>query len=359
MPRRKIKKHNYKDLSEGILAPKSLAKKDKLAEEVDSTDLTEDTHSKCDDPEASGDSLDTLQKEERSLKIQIQQAKNAALKNELHSLNTTPMATSQVEPLQSSENSKLPNTTSLAMERDLEAALGVLEAAHMKDYLNPEEPISGSKEQAPKHSKYDTLHITDFVTTPGSSAGREKEKEISKGVWLKVDSKLKTDEVSVPQWLSANVRILLAMMDSMSYEAVKEYLRYTGKVGDLLQRSTDASVMILDEEHRKQVSREGVRWDQIDGDNKYFYLKVDPSKDPDLKNTTKPTAQSKPNKLPSPLDKSGKPICGLFNKPKGCYRYVCNFSHVCSIPGCAEDHPSFLHNTPPRFRGHGNGSKQE
>ena len=76
----------------------------------------------------------------------------------------------------------------------------------------------------------------------------------------------------MPQWLSANARIMLALLDNMDKATITSYLRYTAKIGDYLQVSEPSSVMLLDEEHRKSVTRENRQWDDIDGDRRYFYL---------------------------------------------------------------------------------------
>ena len=95
---------------------------------------------------------------------------------------------------------------------------------------------------------------------------------------MKVKNKMKPDEVTVPQWLSTNARILLTLLDEMDKDTIAAYLRYTMKIGDYLQVSDVSSVMLLDEDHRKQVKRERSQWDEIDGDKHYFFLEKEREK---------------------------------------------------------------------------------
>lgn len=239
-----------------------------------------------------------------------------------------------------------PTLKSLASDHDLNMALEALKTAHLQDILDPDPTMCVGSPAASKSGKgkYDVLYISDFVTKPMSS-NKVEEKEIAKGLWLKVKNNVKTEDVTVPQWLSANARILLTLLDTLDTEAVKKYLRYTAKIGDYLQMSEVASVMLLDEDHRKLVSRDGREWDDIDGDKRYFYLEKERAKQ-----YRAPVGRAPQSKKRGPVDEAGKPICLSFNSQAGCTRSWCNFSHVCSINGCTESHPRHQHNAPPRFR---------
>ena len=91
----------------------------------------------------------------------------------------------------------------------------------------------GKKSASPCKGKY---YITDFVNIPTKSsitaANPDKQKRV--------------EDVTIPQWISANVKILQKLMaEGMSQENVIKYLRYTSKIGDYLQTSDQSSVMLL------------------------------------------------------------------------------------------------------------------
>lgn len=78
-----------------------------------------------------------------------------------------------------------PTLKSLAGDSALNSALDTLKQAHLQDILdtNPvmEAPTPSSSQG---RSNIPVLYITDFVSKP-TSAGKEEEKEIAKGLWLK------------------------------------------------------------------------------------------------------------------------------------------------------------------------------
>lgn len=158
-----------------------------------------------------------------------------------------------------------------------------------------------------------------------------------------MNNKQKIKDVSVPQWVGANSRILLTLIDKgADKNTVEKYLRYTAKMGDYFQVSDASSVMLLDEEHRKMVARESRQWDDIDGDKRYFYLEKD--------RRAKPQNSKGQAKKQFPMDNEGKPICMGFNSQAGCLRGWCNYSHICSVTGCYQPHTRFQHNNQQQFR---------
>ena len=242
-----------------------------------------------------------------------------------------------------------PTLKTLASDNELNAALEMLQEAHLKDILTPDAANTTPKDgdTTGKCSNSDKVaYITDYVVKPKASR-RDSEKELTKNLWIKFN-KMKTEDVTVPQWLSANARILLEMLDTVDKDTIRRYLRYTGKVGDYLQVSDAPSVMLFDEEHRRQVVKEGIDWDRIDGDTRYFYLEKDENTAPASKQSK--SSYTRGSKKPGPVDSDGNPICIGYNTQNGCNRGWCSYSHVCSQIGCHASHPKFQHYAPPRFR---------
>ena len=268
--------------------------------------------------------------------------------NPAATLAATPAAISR------SSTSSVPivNTKTLASNEALNAALETLKNTHLSDLLDVETSV-GSKDNA---STGKLLHIPDYVTHPESSS-KSSEREIAKGVVIRTSGKSKmcVEEVNEAQWISANVLILLELIDDMDLPTIKEYLRYTAKAGDYLQICTPASVMKLDEAHRKAVAEgRADAWDKISSDHCFFFLK---KKKPDEESdTARKSGQSysqsyskNPRRYPTDA-RTGKPVCFDFNKPQGCHKESCGFAHVCQVSGCGGDHPRFQHSYPPRFR---------
>lgn len=237
-------------------------------------------------------------------------------------------------------------TSSLAKDKELNAALDVLKNCHL-DFLDSSPPAQPTNNPgATDRGKSKCLLIPDFVTKPTASLGHKEDRELVKGVVLRAKLKPNAEEVSTPQWITANARILLRLIDDgLDMAAIKRYLRYTAKVGDYLQVSETSSVMLLDNDHRSQVFEEDRAWDNIDGDKRFFYLEKN-------RPAGLPISKPKPRNKQA-TDSAGKTICFKYNSPGGCQLTYCKFSHTCIVPGCSGEHSKQQHpsgDTPPRFR---------
>ena len=238
-------------------------------------------------------------------------------------------------------------TRGLAGNDDLSAALESLKNAHLTDILAGDlQPAAVNTSK----SKGKALYIPDFVTDPKSSS-KPAEKELTKDVFIRAAGKSKVvlEEVTAQQWISANARIMLELIDDMDLVTIKSYLRYTVKIGNYFQNSEPATVLKLDDAHRKAVS-DGTAdfWNKIDSDDVFFYLTKKTDED------EAPKQLNRKYKRKYPVDGTGKSVCFDFNKPQGCHRENCIYAHVCQVAGCTEDHPKYQHSYPPRFRGRNN-----
>ena len=69
--------------------------------------------------------------------------------------------------------------------------------------------------------------------------------------------------------VSANVLILLELIDDMDLPTIKSYMCYTAKIGNYMYLQ-----MKLDEVHHKAVVDGAAEsWDKIDSDDVYFHFK--------------------------------------------------------------------------------------
>ena len=308
--------------------------------------------------------LVALEVEERLVRLKLE------IKKKKDSISSLTANTSQFNPASQSgkqsqsahqstpaEQTVKPTLKSLASNQELNAAIDVLKEAHLADLLTEVEDTAAvlqdlqdvpTNEKGKSSTNDKILYITDFVIKPKQS-GRDSDKQIAQNLWVRLN-KLKVEEVTVPQWLSANARILIHMLDTLDKDTVRKYLRYTAKVGDYLQVSETPSVMLFDEEHRCQVAREGQTWDVIDGDTRYFFLEKEKETDEASSQQSKSKQPQSRRKQRGPVDDSGNPICLSYNKEQGCSRSWCTYSHICSVQGCNASHPKHLHSTPPRFR---------
>jgi hypothetical protein len=198
------------------------------------------------------------------------------------------------------------------------------------------------------------LLIPDFVSQPkGAYVGDKEEILVAVGLnqlVMRGKRKPALDQITLPQWLSANCRILLQLVaqDKITTEGVSQYLHYTAEVGDLCQTYTTPSVMLLDNAHRIRQNQLQCAWTDTDSHSRDFYLERRQQVS-NNKSTNQPTSNA--NK-PKSVDAQGREICRSFNQADGCHWANCKFQHTCLVPGCGANHPKHQHDsTPPRFRG--------
>ena len=250
--------------------------------------------------------------------------------------------------LPAQKDDKPPVTTkSLAQDEEVTKLLATLKDSHLKDLLeltqdHTEPSVTGELfHGATAKPKY--LLIPDHVSFP-KSTDTEEETELfssgSKRVLLKsAKTKPKVENVTLPQWISANGRILLKLIaKGCDMQTVKDYLQYNIELGDYLQTCTQSSVLILDDAHRRAVSDQSKRYSEVDAHHRYFYLERKPA----AVNTSKATYRSQKKPSQAMYDADGQELCRLFAKYGSCkYGDSCKFIHQRSP--VSDD-------LPPRFR---------
>ena len=267
--------------------------------------------------------LNNLAEEERKLELQLEislkreavkklRSKLSANSNDNDTCNMNSPSPMLVTNTNNKDAAAHITLKDLSNDKKLEEMLRSLKDEHL-EFMEPGLITDGKKSASPCKGKY---YITDFVNIPTKSsitaANPDKQKRV--------------EDVTIPQWISANVKILQKLMaEGMSQENVIKYLRYTSKIGDYLQTSDQSSVMLLDNEHRRQVYEEHRDWDSIDGDKVYFHLK---------------SLTTRWQKKSTYMDDKSKPTCIRFNRGT-CFYQFCKYQHVCEI--CKGNHPKTQH----------------
>ena len=158
-------------------------------------------------------------------------------------------------------------------------------------------------------------------------------------------------DVTIPQWISANICIFELLTPSMTVREIKDYLSYTKQVGDLLQVYTSSTVFQLDHEHRQEVACEEHRWNEVSAHLERYYLVrargSGGSAGDDGKNSGGVTKSAK-RRFNHP--------CAQYNSKEGCDNVACKFMPVCSVKGCRGNHPKHLHPAGDDFRSVGAGT---
>ena len=155
------------------------------------------------------------------------------------------------------------------------------------------------------------LDICDFVT---SNVDEELISHGDQQILVKSGTrKPKLENLTLSQWSVANLSILckLSREGKLTGSSLMDYLSYTTKVYQLVQRYNMISVFLYDREYRKLQANEGFRW-------------------------VKSNSGSRPEKR----DLGG---CRNFNSAKGCTYLQCKYKHQCILPGCSQKHSAVTH----------------
>ena len=259
--------------------------------------------------------------------------------------------------------SQIPSSQPSAVDREKE--LNDL-LSSLKSEVLPGMTASASKDNADYGSGYNpykldfpvdhsscnkrVLRIPDFVTKNRDAHDDEDVDEVVKGgrLLIRKDNKPKVSEVTLPEWISANARILKKLIEQkeiVSLEQVIEYMEYTAKLGDHAVKNTIASVMRYDDKFRSEQVEKARKWDEDDPFLMHNNLEKRQSGSYGQRNMsdTKPPAKVFSEPRQRIYDRGGREICYDYQTSKGCRRFHCQFSHVCIEAGCEAQHPCYLH----------------
>jgi hypothetical protein len=243
-------------------------------------------------------------------------------------------------------------TQSLARNTELSKLLDEYNEEGGDDLIQAQDAVNSRLKSGQGELKFrKALAIPDFIRTSRGRGILEDDELVTKnGLSFKLQGrtkKVEVENVTIPQWMSANICICELLTPSMTVREIKDYLNYSKQVGDLLQIYTSSSVFQLDHEHRQEVAFEEHGWHEVSAHLERYYLVR-------LRGTGGNAGDDGAGKNSAGLSKSAKRRfnhpCARFNSKEGCDNVSCKFMPVCSIKGCRGNHPKHLHPTGDDFR---------
>ena len=243
----------------------------------------------------------------------------------------------------------LPTTRTLGRDKELNKLLSLYHQDR-QDFLSVREdgtsgasPVAVTQgERLKKH-----LSIVDFISrTDGPPLEDEETLVTTSGTKLvlskSTSKKIEVQNVTVPQWISANSRIYDLLTPTMSRLEMASYNEYVRVVGDLLQIYTVSSIMCMDEEHRRLVNATGRSWCDVSLHLERMFLKIKAV----VPETVAQPVQNSSAK--STVAKKSSNLCFAYNNRGGCRNGdSCKYKHLCSNKEgsvfCKGKHPKWDH----------------
>ena len=151
-------------------------------------------------------------------------------------------------------------------------------------------------------------------------------------VWL---AKPKLEGLSKAQWPLANLAIFnkLVTEGELDKQGMLDYMSHTAYMYRLML-SKD-KVFQYDREYRREQSQHQFRWG-----THASHLNDVCLRQKTVKHQQKPQSGTRDM---GPKTSAGKVIYKRFNSTARCNLAECKFLHVCSVPSCANPHPSTCH----------------
>ena len=122
-----------------------------------------------------------------------------------------------------------------------------------------------------------------------------------------------------------------------------DYLPYTTKICQLVQRYSLLSVLHYDKEYRQLLARHNFRWGTDVPHFQTVLLVAHAPKPLTANGKHLQPNPSKPQGQSSPRTLDGRIICKLYNTKSGCHYTDCNFVQACSHAGCHQTHSAVTH----------------
>ena len=158
--------------------------------------------------------------------------------------------------------------------------------------------------------------------------------------------KPRLESLTLSQWSIANLAILYKLVGDgkLVGASLMDYLSYTTKVYQLVQRFSLASVLLYDREYRKIQSTMNFRWGT---DVQHLHtLFLQPRSNSSIQTNpivAKRGAANQSGTRSRPDRRTDNNFCRNFNSDKGCSYEQCKFRHRCLVPGCGHAHSAVSH----------------
>ena len=248
----------------------------------------------------------------------------------------------------------VPTTTSLARDAETKVLLDSLlsnqnQLSGLRDLLSlaglQVSATATGAQPVPKGEKTKPLLIRDFITSTFNCQYRDEEEKVqlSDNAELIVKGKAKKPEVeqyTVELWCAANTKIILHLLKTGTpIDTITKYVEYSSWIGDYFQLYVHKGIFLLDERHRIRVATEGRGWNDIYFHDIHQFLVVrKPSSDYQVNKSKLQSLKPKRTPKRKVLDAKGIPCCFNFNSTKGCDAENCQYTHLCTNPGCLGKH---------------------
>ncbi|MCG8078480.1 MAG: hypothetical protein JAY75_19845, partial [Candidatus Thiodiazotropha taylori] len=155
--------------------------------------------------------------------------------------------------------------------------------------------------------------------------------------------KPRLESLTLSQWSVANLAILYKLVNEgkLGGSSLMDYLSYSTKVYQLVQRFSLVSVLLYDREYRKLQSEMNFRWGT---DVQHLHtLFLQHRSGSGTQGNAANFQKRGNNQFPKQKENKRVETCRNFNSEKGCSYAQCRFQHKCLIPGCSQSHPATAH----------------
>lgn len=156
--------------------------------------------------------------------------------------------------------------------------------------------------------------------------------------------KPKLESLTLSQWSVANLAILYKLVNEGKLVGpnLMDYLSYSTKVYQMVQRFSLTSVLLYDREYRKLQGSMNFRWGT---DVQHLHtLFLQPRVSGSQPNSTNSQRKGSNHQFSSkPKVNKRVEICRNFNSDKGCSFEQCRYKHTCIVPGCNQSHSATAH----------------
>lgn len=157
--------------------------------------------------------------------------------------------------------------------------------------------------------------------------------------------KPKLESITLSQWSVANLAILYKLVNDgkLVGSHLMDYLSYSTKVYQLVQRYSLTSILLFDREYRKLQGTMNFRWGTDVQHLHTLFLQPRASSGPQGNLTNIQRRGGSNQSSSKPRSDKRFDICRNFNSDKGCSYEQCRFKHRCIVPGCSQSHPATAH----------------